>query len=197
MANPDAPFGFKVYKHVAGGCPNRTNEYPLADAYGTALFQGDIVTVDGSGDCVIASAGGQVAGIFAGVKWTGTDGSFNYSNNWVASTATKSGTVATALVIDDPSLLYYAQSDGTMTRADVGQYVDIVTSVAGDATTGISGMQTSATGGAEAQFRLVDIIVDKPIRNAAGDQDMLATGLNAQVVLKPVTHIYGIGGAEA
>lgn len=190
MANPDAPFGFKAIGHTTGGTPARlpTTKYRLSTAYNTALFEGDVVKTDGSGNINIAAAGDAIIGVFKGVNWIAQDGSVKYSNNWVASTAEKSGTVIEALVVADPNLLFEVQSDGTMTRADIGQLVDIDTSQSGDAATGISRQQTSATGGAESQFVIVDVIEDKPIRNAAGNQDMLTTGLNARVIVKPAKH---------
>jgi len=195
MANPDAPFGFRPVANATGGTPARlaTTKYRLSTAYGTSLFQGDVVKSDGGGNVVIGTAGDALLGVFQGVQWVASDGSMKFAKNWVASTAEKAGTVIEAFVHCDPNAFYEVQSNGTMTRADIGQFVDIDTSTAGDATTGISGQQTSATGGVEDQFQIVDVIVDKPVRNAAGNQDMLATGLNARLIVKPVNH--ELGGA--
>ncbi len=192
MANPDAPFGFKPWRHGGGGCVARCNEYTLSTAYGTSLFHGDLVKTDGGGNLNIAAAGDQVVGVFVGVRWVASDGSYRFANMWTASTAEKSGTVIYAEVWDDPQQLFLAQSDGSMTAADIGQFCDVDTSQSGDTATGKSRQQTSATGGSETTFKIVDVIDaakhNMPCRNAAGNQDVFATGANALVVVRAVKH---------
>lgn len=194
MANPDAPFGFRPASHGGGGTPARTNSmrtYRLSTAYNTALFRGDAVKSDGSGNVVISTAGDALAGIFAGVEWIGSDGKPRWANSWTASTAEKSGTAIIAHVWDDPNMIFEAQSDGSMTRADVNQFCNAVYSVAGNATTGISGQQTSATGGSESQFVIVDVYDStnsKPTVLANGTHGFLATGTNAVVKVKIAKH---------
>ena len=192
MANPDAPFGFKVWNHGSGGTPCRVGEYSLAASYATALYSGDALTLAADGTVAIATAGGAVIGIFDGVEYTLPDGSVVFKSYWAASTATKSGSVIRVKVLDDIATTYYVQSEGSMTLADVGQWVDIDTSIAGSAATGRSGMQTSATGGSEASFAIVGVLGaapydgdrSRPVRNAAGNQDFYATGTNAVVLVK-------------
>jgi len=191
MANADAPFGFRPWKHGSGGTGGRTNEYTLSTAYATSLFQGDLVKTDGSGNINIAAAGNQVIGVFAGVNYIAADGSVTFKKNWVASTAEQSGTVIKALVYDDPQQLFLVQSNGTMTAADIGLFCDVDTSAAGSATTGQSGQQTSTTASTETTFKIVDVIQARhgmPCRNAAGNQDVFAAGLNALVVVRAVKH---------
>lgn len=190
MANPDAPFGVRPVAHMGGGTPGRLSQstYRLSTAYNTDLFENDVVKKDGAGNVVIAADGDAFIGTFAGVKWVGSDGSIHYSNHWVANTAEKSGTVIEAYVYDDPNLEFEVQSDGSMTRADIGQFCNIVTSVAGNATTGISGQQTGATGGSESQFLIVDVVMDRFVRNSTGNQAVLTTGANAVIRVKPAKH---------
>lgn len=191
MANPDAPFGFRPWKHGSGGTPGRLTEYTLSTAYNTALYQGDLVKTDGGGNLNIAAAGNQVVGVFWGVNYYAADGSVIFKKNWTASTAEQSGTIIKALVFDDPQQLFLAQSDGTMTAADIGQFCDVDTSQSGSAITGVSAQQTSATGGSETTFKIVDVIGARhqmPCRNGAGNPDFYATGLNALVVVRAVKH---------
>jgi hypothetical protein len=194
MANPDTPFGFRPYNHISGGVPGRLREYTLSTAYNTSLFKGDLVKTDGGGNLNIAAAGNQVVGVFWGVKYIAADGSVVHKNNWVASTAEKSGTTIVALVYDDPNMTFLVQSNGSMTAADIGQFCDVDTSATGDAATGWSRQQTSATGGSETTFKIVDVIGSRhkiPCRNAAGNQDFYATGTNALVVVKIMKHENG------
>jgi hypothetical protein len=79
-----------------------------------------------------------------------------------------------------------------MTAADIGQWCDVDTSVGGSALTGISGQMTSATGGSESTFRIMDVIGTRhqmPCRNAAGNPDFFATGTNARVIVKIMKHV--------
>lgn len=199
MANPNAPFGFKVYNASGGGAPNRLEEGSLVAAYGTALYTGDALTLAADGTLAVASAGGAIIGIFDGVEYTEPDGSFRQRSYWPASTATKSGTPIRVKYIPAEGHTFYAQSAGSMTLADVGQWVDISTGTAGSAATGRSGMQTSATGGSEASFAIIGVLGaapydgdrSRPCRNAAGGQDMYTTGTNACVVVKVAKQVGG------
>jgi hypothetical protein len=196
MANPDAPFGFKVVKSRSGNASNMVNEYKIASAYGTSLFTGDAVCLDASGQVNIAAAGEAIVGIFQGCRYTDSTGAQIFRPYWPASTV---ATNAIALVADDPSLVLEVQSDGSMTAADIGQLVDIDTSQAGSTATGMSKMQTSATGGSEDQFRVYAVYgngsYSKPCRNAAGNQDFLATGTNAVIQVTIANHV--MAGATA
>jgi hypothetical protein len=194
MSNPNAPFGFRPYAHVSGGTPGRLREYTLSTAYNTALFKGDLVKTDGAGNLNIAAAGDQVVGVFWGVKYIASDGSVVHKNNWVASTSERAGTTILALVYDDPNMLFLAQSAGSMSGADIGQFCDVSTGTAGDATTGWSRQQTSATGGSESTFKIVDVIGARhqiPCRNVFGNQAFYITGTNALVVVKIAKHELG------
>lgn len=196
MANPDAPFGFRIVRSRSGNASNQLNEYVIESGYSTALYSGDAVKLDASGRVNIATAGAAIVGIFQGCRYTNAQGERKYSAYWPASTV---ATDAVALVADDPSLVLEVQSDGSMTNADIGQLVDIDTSQSGSAATGLSKMQTSATGGSENQFRIYGIYgngsLSKPCRNAAGNQDFLATGTNAVILVTIANHV--MSGASA
>lgn len=196
MANPDAPFGFRVVRSRSGNASNQVNEYKIASAYGTALYTGDAVTLDGSGQVNIGVAGEKLIGIFQGCRYTNSAGEKIYSKYWPASTVAAD---AIAFVADDPALVLEVQSNGSMTAADIGQLVDIDTSASGSAVTGMSGMQTSASGGSENQFRVYAVYgngsYSKPCRNAAGNQDFLATGTNAVILVTMANHV--MAGASA
>ncbi|MBA3776401.1 MAG: hypothetical protein H0X11_08160 [Betaproteobacteria bacterium] len=196
MANPDAPFGFRVVRSRSGGPSNQTNEYRIASAYGTALATGDAVTLDTSGQVNIAAAGGAIVGIFQGCRYTTASGSVIHGPAWPASTVSAD---AVALVADDPGLVLEVQSDGSMTSADIGQLVNIDTSQSANTTNGTSRMQTSASGGAENQFRVYGVYgngsLSKPVRDSAGNQALLATGTNAVIHVTIANHV--MSGASA
>lgn len=193
MANPYAPFGFRPWKHGNGGTGGRLTEYTLATAYGTSIFEGDLVKAVADGSIELAGEGDAYIGVFAGVKWVGSDGSVNFSNHWTASTAEKSGTTIKALVFDDPNQLFLVQATSSITAADKGQLADMDNAQAGSATTGKSG-QAIVTGGAEGGFRIVDVLDARhqyPIRNAAGNPDIATAGANAYCVVRCIEHQNG------
>lgn len=190
MANPNAPFGFRPFKHGVG-VGGRLNEYQLSSAYGTALYQGDVVKSDGSGYLAKAAATDAILGVFWGVRYTATDGSVVFKRNWVASTATQSGSLIFALVYDDPLQEYLVQSVGTTALTDQADFTNLNTGTAGNATTGISAMMAAATTGSLVQWRISKVITanDKmPCRNAAGNPDFYDVGANGLLVVRAVKH---------
>jgi len=180
MANLDAPFGFRPCRHLYGGIIRASDRYRIASAYGTDIFEGDMVTVDGSGNIVIGSATGGFIGAFAGVEYVASDGSIVFKNRWVASTVLQTGSVAKALVYDDPAITYEVQATGDIARADIGLLIDIDVTGSGSTVTGRSAQGVGAHAGSEANFRILNII-EKPRRNAAGNQAMTAAGQDAIV----------------
>jgi len=205
MANPDASFGFRPYQ-AQGGISGRVGKYSISSAYGTALFQGDTVKLSGTGGYgrgfvnISTTNTDQIVGIFAGCEYVASDGSVVRKNNWVASTATKSGTPIWAYVYDDPNQLFIAQCDGTTVVTDIGTFCGVVTTNAGNATTGISGQEVSTGQGSETTMmivRLIDAQDALPCRNAAGNQDVYAVGANGLVVVKIMKHQNGnVASAE-
>lgn len=185
MANADAPFGFRPAMNGAGGTPGRLTEYQIASAYATAIGFGDAVKLASDGTIQLATAGDQIIGVFLGVKYTATDGSFVFKKNWVASTASLTGSTNTALVNDDPDAIYEVISDTSTTQTSVGQFANLVASAVDS--NGVSTMSV-VHGGAETQFQITKLITDRPVRNAAGNQGLSETGTFALVQVRPIIH---------
>ncbi len=172
MANSDNPNGFTPVRHMSGGTI-RANGYLIESGETTAIFSGDLVTLETDGYIEQADATDvNIVGVFGGVEYTATDGSVVFKNNWVASTATLGSNDVKAYVYDDPSIVYSAQHDGTMTTAMNGSAFDVVVA-AGSATSGRSSMEvdTSSASATSGQLKQVGLI------NKTGN----ATGANAEV----------------
>jgi len=179
MANVDAPSGFRPYKHYHGGVV-RQNAYKIASAYNTNIFNGDAVKSTGTTKRVaVATAGDRMAGIFAGCRYVASDGSVVFSKMWTASTATSGSAEATAYVYDDPNILFHCQYAGTLAETDVGQTGDMVSTHAGDSTTGQSGQELDTV--TQAGLRLVDYVRD----------GVNEVGLNAKVLVLINEHELG------
>lgn len=172
----NAPFGFRPLRHLSGGDPNRTRQYPIASGYATALGTGDPVKALTDGSIALAAAGERILGIFQGVQYTAADGSAVFTNYWTAST---SATNVKASVVTDPNVTFEVQSAGTPVIADTFLLADHITgtasSVTGTSAATLSG--TMATG--NAGFRIL-ALVDKPGNS----------GLNATLEVQIFEHEY-------
>lgn len=160
MANTDRPQGLRPLRYQSGAPYNgAVNMYLVPAADNTALFVGDLVKpstaggaaglvvngqdCEGMRTCVQSAAGDPSIGVVVGFLPNLADLSIKHR---VASTN------RIALVADDPALVFEIQevSGGTaLTSAEVGLNADVVVG-AGNATTGVSGMEldnsTEATG---------------------------------------------------
>jgi len=116
MAYPiiPAPYGFKPVSEF-GGLPyaGSTRMYPIASAYSTSLFNGDIVQLSG-GTIVTttmsaaSSPGTAVAGtlgIFLGAEYTNSSSQIVRGQYWPANTVSNN---AVGYVIDDPRVVFKA-----------------------------------------------------------------------------------------
>lgn len=145
MANVFAPNGFNVIGPVgAHGSNGAIREYQINTSYSTAIFHGDVVTLNaGYVQQATASATSSVPlGIFVGCEfyWSALNGQPRWSNFWPGSGAA-SGTIIRAYIADDPDILMMAQSGtgGPVTQADVGDYIALNAGT-GNTATGVSGM---------------------------------------------------------
>ncbi len=141
MANVDAAFGFVPLRHMSGYAP-RANEYTIASGLAENIFTGDLCILDANGQVTPHTATEtNNIGVFAGVSYTASDGSYVYSQYW------PTGTTATniiAYIYDDPYTIFKVQSAGTPAQTNIGNCADVVAG-AGSTTTGQSGFEISGT----------------------------------------------------
>lgn len=163
MPNVNAPNGFRPLRHGSGGVI-RMGEYRLASGLGSNIFTGDLVVLKSDGYLDKAIAGDvNIKGVFAGVRWTDTDGTPRFEKRWPTGTATKGSADAFALVYDDPTTIFEAQVTGAaFAQTNVGNNADIL-ATAGDTSTGQSkhSIDLSSPGAATAQIRIIGLI-DRP-----------------------------------
>jgi hypothetical protein len=158
MANLDAPNGFTPSYHRAGGTIRYEGGFKIADGLAADIFSGDLVIIDAAADdthiTVGAAASTRLLGVFAGCQYTAANGDVVWSNQWASGTATKGGVAAEAFVYTDHNIVYTAQLDGIITLDEVFGYADSIQTVAGNAATGISGMEVNATSAAATILQL-------------------------------------------
>lgn len=180
MPNLNAPNGFKLVGHMAGGVPARMNEYRLASGTANAIFTGDPVIILNTG--LLDRAGGtsvNIIGIFAGVRWIDVDGTPRFSRHWPAAQVTQGAGDAFALVCDDPMAVFEVQcKTGTaFAQTHVGNNADYEY-VAGNTLNGSSNshLDISAAGAATAQFRILGLA---PLpNNDFGDSARVRVSIN-------------------
>jgi hypothetical protein len=113
----NAPNGFQPVKKLDGSAwTGATNPYQIANAYATALFRGDPVTILTDGTLGVGVAGATCVGVFWGVKWTDSTGRVRFENFWPGNPGVLTGSTVEALVIDDPNTVFSVQeTSGTGT----------------------------------------------------------------------------------
>ena len=154
MANSDIPSGLKPVKTLSGSPWNgKANVYFIPATDTTAVFVGDAVKSAGAADATgkvptvaQCEAGDAVRGVVIGF---GDDPNIMINPDNPNRTHRPASTAMYLLVVDDPNVIFECQDAGTPTAADVGLSADIVVS-AGNATTGLSGMEVSDTKAATA-----------------------------------------------
>ena len=165
MANLDAPSGARPFRHLSGGMI-RASEYKIASGTSSNIFTGDFVKLLSTGYIDVASAGNRILGVFAGVKYTASDGEVVYKKYFPTGTTTLASADVTAYVYDDPNITYRIQSAGSADFTDIGNLADHVAG-SGSTTTGQSGHEVSGTTGTgTAGLRILRLIDDPD--NSAG-----------------------------
>lgn len=162
MANLDAPNGFTPVRHLNGGTVRYAGGYTIDSAEASSIFLGDAVilhaTPSGNGNNIdVAAAGGELIGVFAGCQYTAANGDVVWAKQWVGGTVTLGSVAAEAFVYVDPQIVFSVQVDGTIADTDIGNFADLVAG-AGNASTGVSGFELSATtAGTIAQFQILGL----------------------------------------
>jgi len=182
MANQDAAFGFRPTRSLVGG-QIRTEEYAIANNYGTAIYTGQVVEAVAAGGIEAAAAADtQIAGVFGGVYYTDpTTSKPTWSAYYPASTAASD---IVASIYADPEIVYEAQHDGTGTAAMNNSAMDFI-GVGGSTTTGQSTSELdtsdSGTGG---NFKQIGISKDPD------NSDTSSANANAYCVVNTALHIF-------
>ena len=182
MANQDAAFGFRPARNLTGG-QIRTEEYAIANNYGSSIFTGQIVEAVAAGGIEAAAAGDtQQLGTFAGVFYTDpTTSKPTWKAYYPASTAAAD---IVASVYADPEIVYEAQHSGTGTAAMNNSGMDFA-GVGGSTITGQSTSELdtsdSGTGG---NFKQIGISKDPD------NSDTGSANANAYCVANTGLHIF-------
>lgn len=122
----NAPFGLKPSRMISGATWNgQTSEYLIISGTTGNLFIGDPVKPLASGGIGRWTNDTLVAGVFMGCKYIDTNGNYVISRTWTDSTATYNAQPATALIVDDPNVLFDIQVSNSTNTVSGIQLADL------------------------------------------------------------------------
>jgi len=188
MANQDAPFGLRPSRSSISA--NTQNRYRIANNYGTAIFQGDLVAMVTGGGIERVGAGGSglILGVFNGCQYTDpTSGKPTWSAYYPGSVAADD---IMATIIDDPNATFEIQADDTFPVADLAGNYDIV-ATAGDTTSGRSNLELEV-GTADSTVATLPL---KAIDISQDPENSDTSSANTNVIVKINNHLFSAGTA--
>ena len=162
MANVNRPMGLVPIQEKWGAAPrlNTMGSWSIAADYTTALYEGDLVSVNSTNQFNLEKGVATTAnfvGVFYGCTYKTSAGEVKFSRHWPGVSDGK--TDIKAYVYDSPATLFLITCDTSATPADtnIGKTADISDSTTGDALTGKSNMtlETSSIG-TDLNLRIVD-----------------------------------------
>jgi len=160
------------------GSSIRANKYTITTGTSENIFTGDlcIITADGVLTPHTATEVNNI-GVFAGVSYTASDGSYVYGQYWPTGTA---ATNIVAYIYDDPMIVYKVQSAGSPAQTNIGNCADMVAG-AGSTTTGQSGFEISGTMAAGTATAKILALWDSP-ENAFGANAVMEVIINEHLL---------------
>lgn len=189
MANSNKAFGFRPIGRVGSTVANGGDtQYRISSNYATAIYQGDLVTL-ASGYLASYASGGGILGVFLGCQYTDPTTKKTTFKNYYPASVVASDIVA--FVADDPTTAFVVQAVGTPANTAIGRNAQLDTSVAGSATTGISGQEVGApaTGNATYDLKVIGVNQDPSVNDL--------TSANTQLIVKINNHLYNSGTGTA
>jgi hypothetical protein len=188
MSNQLEKFGLRPYRKLDGtplvGAQNR---YTVANNYGTAIFQGDMVipVTGGNIERYPGNTSTAVVGVFNGCFYTDpTTQKPTFSNYYPGSVAAAD---ITAFVVDDPDAVFLVDADATFARADLFQNYSL-TAVSGNTKTGNSLQQLDVSeSGTNATFIVQAIDISQDPDNSD------TSSANANILVRINNHFYRSG----
>ena len=188
MANVLEKFGLRPSRQL-NGSPfiNAQNRYRIAANNTTAIFQGDLVQPNTSGQITryVAGTSNAVVGVFNGCFYTDPTTQKPTWKNYYPSSTNASDIVA--FVVDGPDTVFEINANLSFVVADLFQKYS-VTNVSGSTQTGISQVQLDvATSGTASTFVVQAIDISQNPLNS----DLLVS--NANIMVRISNHFYNQG----
>lgn len=168
MSATATPYGLRPVGTLTGPYNAQFRKFKIASGYATSIFTGDVVlpVSDGSVAKDTGTATATPLGIFVGCEFTNpTTGQKLQAPYWPASTVASD---AVAFVVDNPYIVFQAQSAGSLAQTTLHNNVALVQN-AGSTAFGLSRVTVGATPAVTATLPVRIIgFVDGPT-SAVGD----------------------------
>lgn len=146
MPNVNKAFGLRPLAKLGSNYnSDGDTQYKIASGTATAIFQGDTVTFGVSGGVstgfIVKHTPGaaNILGVFIGCNYTDPTSKKPVWRNYYPGGIAADDIVA--FVVDDPNAQFLVQASGVAGNAAIGQNADLVQTVAGNTTTGVSGLE--------------------------------------------------------
>ena len=192
MAFPtvSAPYGLEAINSLDGKpYAGAIRQIPIAAGFGTAIFNGDTVQIDGTGYLIKSTStnAGTIVGVCMGGQYVNSSGQ-TVQGQYIPALASTTANPAYAYVVDDQQALFKVAvvtsgtTMGTASRADVGSNVALVLN-AGSTTTGNSAFGVTLTGAgttATIPIRVIDVV----------EQTASSAGVYTELLVKINAHQY-------
>lgn len=173
--------GFRLARSMGmEGTTGNLHEYPIAPGNSTAIFRGDLVSLNaGFVEAGAAALGTKYLGIFWGCKYEAADGSVEHKLMWDGGSG-RSNIKAQVVVLPAGATALVKGEDGeTYTDADIGTRKPFIAN-AGDTRTGMSRATLGAAGASVATAGL--IVLSKPDIPDGGDWFEVALAADSSLI---------------
>lgn len=148
MANVNKAFGLRPLGKLGSNYnSDGDTQYRIASGTATAIFQGDTVTFGVSGGVstgyIVKHTPGSpnILGVFIGCQYTDPTSKKPVWRNYYPGGIAADDIVA--FVVDDPYAQFLVQASGVAGNAAIGQNANLVQTVAGNTTSGVSGLEVN------------------------------------------------------
>jgi hypothetical protein len=190
MANVNKAFGLRPLGKVGSNYnSDGDTQYKIASGTATAIFQGDTVTFGVSGGAstgfIVKHTPGaaNILGVFIGCQYTDPTTSKTTFKNYYPGGIAADNIVA--FVVDDPYAQFLVQASGIAGVVAIGQNADLVQTVAGNTTTGVSGLELATGTLAAASALNVKVL---GVTTDPSNDDL--TAANADLIVTINEHLY-------
>jgi len=164
-------------------------QYKIASSTTDAIFQGDTVTFGANGGVstgfIVKHTPGNpnILGVFLGCQYTDpTTNKTTFKNYYPGNIAADN---IVAFVVDDPYAQFLVQASGIAGVTAIGQNADLVQTVAGNTSTGVSGLELATGTFAAASALNVKVL---GVTTDPSNDDL--TAANADLIVTINEHLY-------
>jgi hypothetical protein len=178
------PFGLRPVYAPGQNAQARRYDNGIASGYASGILKGQPVTLNSSGQIVVAANGADWLGSFAGITYFDASGIPHSLNQWIAGQTYQSNTPLLVWVFDDPTQEFAIQAAGSLAQSN-GCQISFTTAniAAGSTLTGLSAATAAAdtlTTSGQGMLRITEL--DLSIGNAWGDAYTIVKCQNARHV---------------